>query len=166
MINHFDLMRSFYRSVSLSLEKSRFVALLFQLHHMSVMASHIPTDPFLFHSSFGLTANGTSKVHITGPLWVESQEWPANAPRKDTISYPLLADVETGLYPYAPLQYHAQPKAMHGIAILRVDKFPYTRKQTRGSEFIPCPIDTCHILKRSGGFNVPAIPLMWPNSSY
>ena len=32
--------------------------------------------------------------------------------------------------------------------MLRVDKFPYPQKQTKGSEFIPCLKDVCHILKR------------------
>ena len=54
----------------------------------------------------------------------------------DIISYPLFADADTGIYPHAASQYHARPKAKHGIAMLSVDKFPYPWKQTRGKEFI------------------------------
>ena len=46
----------------------------------------------------------------------------------DTISYPLFADVDTGIYPHAASQYHAR-----GIAMLRMDKFPYPRQQTKGN---------------------------------
>ena len=46
-----------------------------------------------------------------------------------TISYPLFADADTGIYPHAASQYHAWPSAARGIAMLRVDKFPYPRKQ-------------------------------------
>ena len=56
----------------------------------------------------------------------------------DTISYPLFADADTGIYPHAAPRYHARPKAKRGIAVLSVDKFPYPRKQTGGNEFIPC----------------------------
>ena len=42
----------------------------------------------------------------------------------DTISYPLFADADTGIYPHAASQYHARPKAKRGIAMLSVDKFP------------------------------------------
>ena len=36
----------------------------------------------------------------------------------DTISYPLFADADTGIYPHAASQYHARPKAKRGIAML------------------------------------------------
>ena len=49
------------------------------------------------------------------------------------ISNPLFADADTGIYPHAASQYHARPKAKRGIAMLSVDKFPYPRKQTRGT---------------------------------
>ena len=70
----------------------------------------------------------------------------------DIISYPLFADVDTGIYPHAASQYHARPKAKRGIAMLSVDKFPYPRKQTRGNEFIPCSNNICDILKRFRSF--------------
>ena len=54
----------------------------------------------------------------------------------DIISDPLFASADTGIYPHAASQYQARPKAKRGIAMLRVDKFPYPRKQTRGNEFI------------------------------
>ena len=41
------------------------------------------------------------------------------------ISYPLFADADMGIYTHAALQYHARPKAKHGIAMLSVDKFPH-----------------------------------------
>ena len=83
----------------------------------------------------------------------------------DTISYPLFADADTGIYPHAASQYHARPKAKRGIAMLIVDKFPYPRKQTRGNEFIPCSNNICDILKRFRSFKIPAITLIWPKSS-
>ena len=86
--------------------------------------------------------------------------------RKDTISYPLFADADTGIYPHAALQYHARPKAKRGIAMLSVDKFPYPRKQTRGNEFIPRSNNICDILKRYRSFKIPAITLIWPKSPY
>ena len=70
----------------------------------------------------------------------------------DYISYPLFADADMGIYPHAASQYHARPKAKHGIAMLSVDKFPYPRKQTRGNEFIPCSSNICDILKRFRSF--------------
>ena len=45
----------------------------------------------------------------------------------DTISYPLFADAETGIYPLAASQYHARPKAKRDIAMLSVDKFQGAR---------------------------------------
>ena len=84
----------------------------------------------------------------------------------DIISYPLFADADTGIYPHAAWQYHARPKAKRGIAMLGVDKFPYPRKQTRGNEFIPCSSNICDILKHFRSFKIPAITLIWPNSSY
>ena len=78
------------------------------------------------------------------------------------ISYPLFADADRGIYPHAASQYHARPKAKRGIAMLRVDKFPYPRKQTRGNEFIPCSNNICDILKRFRSFKIPAITLIWP----
>ena len=84
----------------------------------------------------------------------------------DIISYPLFADADTGIYPHAASQYHARPKAKRGIAMLSVDKFPYSRKQTRGNEFIPCSKNICDILKRFHSFKIPAITLIWPKWSY
>ena len=78
-----------------------------------------------------------------------------------TISYPLFADADTGIYPHA-----ASPKAKRGITMLSVDKFPYPRKQTRGNEFFPCSNNICHILKRFRSFKIPAIPLLWPKSPH
>ena len=71
-----------------------------------------------------------------------------------------------GIYPHVASQYHAWPKAKHGIAMPSVDKFPYPRKQTRGNKFIPCLNNICHILKRFHSFKTPAIPLIWPKSPY
>ena len=84
----------------------------------------------------------------------------------DIISYPLFADADTGIYPYAASQYHARPKAKRRIAMLSVDKFPYPRKQTRGNEFIPCSNNICDILKRFRSFKIPAITLIRPKSPY
>ena len=83
-----------------------------------------------------------------------------------TISYPLFASADTGIYPHLASQYHAWPSAARGIAMLREDKFPYPRKQTRGNEFIPCSNNICDILKRFRGFKIPVIILIWPKSSY
>ena len=83
-----------------------------------------------------------------------------------TISYPLFADADTGIYPHAASQYHAWPSAARGIAMLSVDKFPYPRKQTRGNEFIPCSNSICDILKRFRSFKIPAITLIWPKSPH
>ena len=85
---------------------------------------------------------------------------------RDIISYPLFASADTGIYPHLSSQYHAWPSAARGIAMLRVDKFPYPRKQTRGNEFIPCSNNICDILKRFRSFKIPAITLFWPKSSY
>ena len=90
----------------------------------------------------------------------------ANDKDINNISYPLFADADTGIYPHAASQYHARPKAKHGIAMLSVDKFPYPRKETRGNEFIPCSNNICDILKRFHSFKIPAITLIWPKSSY
>ena len=49
------------------------------------------------------------------------------------IRYPLFASADTGIYPLLASQYHAWPSAARGIAMLRVDKFPYPRQQTRGN---------------------------------
>ena len=82
------------------------------------------------------------------------------------ISYPLFADADMGIYPHAASQYHARPKAKHGIAMLSVDKFPYPWKQTRGNEFIPCSNNIYDILNRFRSFKIPAITLIWPKSPY
>ena len=87
-------------------------------------------------------------------------------PTQTTISYPLFADADKGIYPYAASQYHARPKAKRGIAMLSVDKFPFPRQQTRGNEFIPCSNNICDILKRFRSYKIPAITLIWPKSSY
>ena len=82
------------------------------------------------------------------------------------VSCPLFADADTGIYPHAASQYYARPKAKRGIVMIRVDKFPYPRKQTRGNEFIPSSNNICHILKRFHSFKIPAIPWTWPKSPY
>ena len=56
--------------------------------------------------------------------------------RSNIISYSLLADADTGMYPHAALQYHSRPKAKRGIVMLSVDKFPYPHQQTKGNKFI------------------------------
>ena len=83
-----------------------------------------------------------------------------------TISYPLFADADTGIYPHAASQCHPRSKAKCGIAMLSVDKFPYSRKQTRGNEFIPCSNNICDILKGFRSFKIPAIPLILSKSPY
>ena len=82
------------------------------------------------------------------------------------INYPLFADVDTGIYPHAASQYHARPKAKHGIVMLSVHKFQYPRKQTKGNEFVPCSKCVYHTLKRFHSFKTPAIPFILPKSSY
>ena len=49
------------------------------------------------------------------------------------ISYFLFADADMGIYPHAASQYHARPKAVHGIAKLHVDEFLYLWKQIRAT---------------------------------
>ena len=80
------------------------------------------------------------------------------------ISYSLFAD-DMGIYPHGTSQRHARPKAKRGIAMLSVDRFQYLQKQTRGSEFIPCSNDVCHILKRFHSFKIPDISVIWHKSS-
>ena len=82
------------------------------------------------------------------------------------ISYHLFADPDTGIYPHAASQYHVQPNAKRGIAMLSVDKFPYPRKQTRCNEYIPCSNDVCQILKCFRSFKNSDTPFIWPKSSY
>ena len=47
-----------------------------------------------------------------------------------------------------------------------MDKFPYTRKQTKANEFIQWSSDLCHILKLFHNLNIPAIPFIWLKQSY
>ena len=82
------------------------------------------------------------------------------------ISYPSFAYADTGIYPHLASQYQAWPSAARGIAMLRVDKFPYPRKQTRGNEFIPCSNSICDILKRFRSFKIPAITVIWLKSPH
>ena len=70
-----------------------------------------------------------------------------------------------GFYPHTASQYHTRPKFKRGIAMLSVEKFLYPRKQTKGSEFIPCSNDVFHILKYFHSLN-PAIPFILPKSLY
>ena len=86
--------------------------------------------------------------------------------RLDTISNPLFASADTGIYPYAASQYRARPKAKRGIAMLSLDKFPYPRKQTRCIQFIPCSNYICLIMKRFRSFKISDTPLIWLKSSY
>ena len=51
-----------------------------------------------------------------------------------------------------------------GIVMLRVDKFPYPRKQTTGNEFIPCSNDVCHFLRCFHSFKIPAVAFILPKS--
>ena len=39
----------------------------------------------------------------------------------ETISYPLFADLDMGIYSHAASEYHARPKAKRDIAMLSVD---------------------------------------------
>ena len=82
------------------------------------------------------------------------------------ISYPLFADADREIYPPTESQNHLRLKPKCGIAKLSVDKFLHLWKQTRGNEFIPCWNDVCHILRHNHSFKIPAIPLIWPKSSY
>ena len=85
----------------------------------------------------------------------ESLVWdisPTHVTMWDIISYPLFADGDTGIYPHLASQYHVWTKAKRGIAMLSVDKWPYSRKQPEGNEFIPCSNDVCGTLKRSRTF--------------
>ena len=63
---------------------------------------------------------------------------------QDIISSPLLVDADTGF----ATRSIAIPRAAESQAILNVDKFPYTRKQTNGNESIPCPRDVYRMLER------------------
>ena len=89
-------------------------------------------------------------------------QWYSLGTDMDTISYPLFASADTGIYPHLASQYHARPKAKRGIAMLSVDKFPYPQEQTRGDEFIPCS----NILNHFRSFKIPAITLIWSKSPY
>ena len=80
------------------------------------------------------------------------------ATKVNIISYPLFADADTGIFPHAASQYHARPTAKRGNAMLSVDKFPYTWRQTRGNGFIPWSNDLCRILKLFHNLTIPAIP--------
>ena len=84
----------------------------------------------------------------------------------DIIICALFADADTGIYPHAASQYHARTKTKGGIAMLRVDKFPYPVKQTKGNERIPYSNDVCHILKCFRNFKISAIPSIWSKYSY
>ena len=75
-----------------------------------------------------------------------------------TISYPLFADADTGIYSHTASHYHAWPKAKRDIARLNVDKFPYLQKQTRCKDFIP-------FLRHFRSFKTSQIPFIWPKSS-
>ena len=48
-------------------------------------------------------------------------------------SLPIVCFRGNGICPHLASQYHAWPSAVRGIAMLRVDKFPYPRQQTRGN---------------------------------
>ena len=75
------------------------------------------------------------------------------------MSYPLFGNADTEIYPHATSQNHAWPKAKCGIAMLSVDKFLYSWKQTRGNEFIPCSNDIFNILTRFHSFKNPSYPI-------
>ena len=45
------------------------------------------------------------------------------------IRHTLFASADTGIHPHLSSQYYAWPSVARGIAMLRVDKFPYQRKQ-------------------------------------
>ena len=79
--------------------------------------------------------------------------------------YGIYFNVCTYIYIYAYISLVTQ-KAKRVIAMLSVDKFPFSRKQTRGNEFIPCSNNICDILKRFRRFKIPAITIIWPESPY
>ena len=116
------------------------------------------------------TAAGTMMTavgcRVNTRLAPEGSIYNSSLSTENTISYPLFADVDAGIYPHAASQYHARPKAKRGIAMLSVDKFPYPQKQTRGNEFIPCSNSICDILKRFHSFKIPAIALIWSKSPH
>ena len=80
------------------------------------------------------------------------------------ISYPLFSDADTRIYPHTASQYHARPKAKSRTLLVSVDKFPFPRKETRGSEFFPCSNDVCHIRERFRNFDIPVFSFIWPKS--
>ena len=45
----------------------------------------------------------------------------------ERFGYILFADAYLKIYPHLVTQYHAWPKATRGIAMRRVDKFPYQK---------------------------------------
>ena len=130
---------------------------MFRNVHISKMLTH--TSAFKCHMcnmvcTWGLFRSYCFTTCITWPppcvLFGGSsrQQLVRKAQAQYIISYPLFADVDTGIYPRAALQYHARPQAKRGIAIPIVDKFQYPRQQTRAYWFIPCANDVCYILKR------------------
>ena len=103
--------------------------------------------------------------HALYPVEANSRTICAKFP-SDTISYPLFADADTGIYPHWASQYHARPETKRGIVTLSVDKFPYPRRETRWNELIPCSNDACQILKRFSSFKISDTPFIWLKSSY
>ena len=74
------------------------------------------------------------------------------------ISYSLFAEEDVGIYTHAASKYHARSKAKRGIAMLSVDKFP------RGTEFISCSNNFCHVVKRFPSFDISDTTVIWPKS--
>ena len=59
------------------------------------------------------------------------------------INHPLFADADTETYPYEALQYQEWTKAMHGIALLSVDKFQSYRSIWVSGSWSRCGIRFC-----------------------
>ena len=48
------------------------------------------------------------------------------------IRNPLFGSVDTGIHPHLASQYHGWSSVAHGIAMLRVDKFPASASANKG----------------------------------
>ena len=89
------------------------------------------------------------KFNVVLYRWSSKKAWCAiaidNRISMNIFNHSLFADADTGFFPHEALQFHTQRKAKRSSAMLRVDKFPYPQKQTRGNNFIACSKDICHI---------------------
>ena len=65
----------------------------------------------LFHSVFG-SINSSFIVITEKSVGIKFLTDPSLYEMLDTISYPLFAYADTGIYPHAALQYHARPSVV------------------------------------------------------